>query len=132
MGLKTLSASGYFKKKYEIGDLFFNEDGTPMEKASVWIVLKEPTTSDMNKFGDNTDQNLKLFMDLLPKCIIAHGGFTEEDGTEPKPEEIGKFLASRANIFYDLIEVWQNDLPFVQRRKQRLKEQAAQSSMETL
>jgi hypothetical protein len=131
MGLKALSAAGYFKKKYEIGDSFYDEDGIMLEKSKVWIMLKEPPTFEMNKFGDDKTQNIKLLMDLLPKCIIAHGGFTEEDGSEPTNEEVGKFLVGRANVFYVLVEDWQQDLPFVQKRQQKLKEQAGLSSSAT-
>jgi hypothetical protein len=130
MELKELKSAGFFKKKYYIGDLFFDEEGKPFEKESLSITLREPTSSDMSRLTDDAKTNQKLFMEWIPKYIIAQDGF-ENEGTPAPCKEVGELIVSQTNAFFTLMTEWSDDLPLIKKSREKSKERENPSSSET-
>lgn len=131
MDINEATAVGFFKERFYIGDHFYNEDGSPMKKKELYIVLREPTAAELQKFGStNKDEaaQIKALQQLLPKCILE-SNFTsgEEDATA---QEVGAVIMNSSSLFFYLQEVWQKSLPLAKRNAAILKEQEDQSSTE--
>jgi len=120
---------GLFKKKIEIGDNFYKDDGTPYDIADVYIVMREPTVDESNQFQGDGSSNIKFMKTNLPKWIVEHN-FTsgEELATN---DEVAKLIISSSSCFMYVMEVWQSSLPLVLRNAKRLKEQQEASSQGT-
>lgn len=130
MDVKEIRNVGFFKKKVEIGEYFYNEDGTPRPKEDAYVVLREPTTVEFNKISSgDKEQNFKAIMELLPKCIIEHN--LESNGQPISTEEVSKIILQSASCFVFVAEEWQKSLPLVKRNAARLKELSDQSSQAT-
>lgn len=129
MDIKDAKESGFFKSQFNIGDHFYNEDGSPMKKKELYVTLREPSASEFQKLTNQESKTqIKALQQLLPKCIIDHN-FTsgDEDATN---QEVGELIMASSGLFFYLVTAWQKSLPLAKRNASILKEQEDQSSSE--
>jgi len=120
---------GLFKKKIEIGDNFYKDDGEPYDKAEVFIVMREPTVDESNQLQGDANANLKFMKTNLPKWIVEHNFTSGEE--QASNEEVAKLIISSSSCFMYVMGEWQKSLPLVVRNAKMLKEQQEASSTET-
>jgi hypothetical protein len=127
MDIKEAKAAGFFKQKFEIGDHFYNEDGTTMKKRELFVTLREPTAAEFEKLGgQNNEAQVKTLQSLLPKCIVDHNFTNGEDAATN--QEVGAVIMGSSGLFYYLVTEWQKSLPLAKRNASILNELEDQPS----
>lgn len=85
-----------------------------------FIVLREPAQNEIVSLSDDTEKDMKLFADIMPKCIID-SSFTDENGEKATGEEIVAELKKSGSLFNEVLATWLNDIPFQLRLRKKAK-----------
>ena len=90
------------KTRVEIGD----ED---------YVVVREPTESEIKGFGDDSQKNLEIIAEILPECILEHS-FTV-DGKPAKNKEVAELVRSSVSLYTRFVKQWMNDFVIDDKKK---------------
>lgn len=85
-----------------------------------YIVVREPTQAEMLGLSDNTTDDMKIFGDILPSCIVEHS-FTNADGTPSTSKDVVDALKQSGSLFNEILAAWLNDIPFRSRLQKKAK-----------
>jgi hypothetical protein len=99
--------------------LELNEDGTSNEDGD-FIVLREPTFSEMQQFGEDTKKNIETLEKLFPLCLVDHS-FIDEADNKSSVKEVVDFLKESGSLYGDITNQWFDAVPFNSRLKKQKK-----------
>lgn len=101
MLLSDISSKFVFKTRIELGD-------------GEYIVLREPNQKEVIGLTDDAEKNMKMFGELLPKCIVE-SSFTEDNGEKATPEKVAAELGKSGSLWTEILTTWLNSVPFQSR-----------------
>jgi hypothetical protein len=77
-----------------------------------FIVLREPTLEEMQKFaGDDSKKNIEMLEKLFPKCLVDHS-FVNDDNTKTVNQEVYNLLKESSSLYAEIINAWFKSIPF--------------------
>lgn len=95
---------------------------TKIELDGDFIILREPTLTEFQKFSDDGNKNLEIMKNLFPICVVDSSFTTDEEGkTKASGQQIYDVLSKSASTFTDIITNWFNACPFTSAAKKNKK-----------
>jgi hypothetical protein len=85
-----------------------------------FIVLREPTLQEMQKFGDDEKKNIETLEKIFPGCLVEHS-FINDDESPAKNEDVYNLLKDSSSLFTEIIDSWFKNLPFHSRLQKEQK-----------
>lgn len=85
-----------------------------------YVVLREPTTQEIQGLGNDGLANLEVMTKCFPNCVIE-SSFTDDEGNPADGRTIYNALKGSGSLFTEIITNWIQSVPFGSRLKTKQK-----------
>ncbi len=76
-----------------------------------WVVLREPTLIEFQKFSDDGMNNINTARKLFPSCVVDTN-LENDEGEKATGEQIWKLVEPSASLASRIINEWLESIPF--------------------